>query len=146
MCSACQGDYEADDTDDTETECPMCHGDGIIQSKPAGAGYEDDLAEYVPCPMWRIIMKTWYRAEFWTGRITPVSCLKESATQVVVMLPFYGDREHRRFKVSSSESFHPTFEEAKAALIGHYQAQVYAVACQLSQANDRLIKAKEISQ
>jgi len=31
-------------------ECPTCHGDGIVQTKPAGAGYADDLAEYAPCP------------------------------------------------------------------------------------------------
>ncbi len=34
-------------------ECPMCHGDGILQTKPAGAGYEDDLPEYEPCWMCR---------------------------------------------------------------------------------------------
>lgn len=34
--------------------CPDCHGYGIIETSPAGAGHEDDLAEYVPCPHCRI--------------------------------------------------------------------------------------------
>ena len=30
--------------------CTLCNGDQAILSKPAGVGYCDDLAEYIPCP------------------------------------------------------------------------------------------------
>lgn len=30
--------------------CPTCHGDGVMETAPAGAGHADDLVEYVPCP------------------------------------------------------------------------------------------------
>lgn len=46
MCSGCSGDYENDET----PTCPTCGDDGVVMVKPAGAGYEDDLPEYVPCP------------------------------------------------------------------------------------------------
>jgi DnaJ-class molecular chaperone len=45
MCSNCGWDQEYE-----TPECPTCHGAGIVLDKPAGAGYEDDLPEYVPCP------------------------------------------------------------------------------------------------
>jgi hypothetical protein len=31
-------------------ECETCKGEGVVISRPAGAGYADDLAEYEPCP------------------------------------------------------------------------------------------------
>ena len=33
-----------------EAQCATCKGERVIQSKPAGAGHSDDLAEYHPCP------------------------------------------------------------------------------------------------
>lgn len=33
--------------------CKTCNGDGVVESSPAGAGHEDDLAEYLPCPVCR---------------------------------------------------------------------------------------------
>jgi hypothetical protein len=36
--------------DGTAEVCSTCAGERVIKSTPAGAGHEDDLAEYVPCP------------------------------------------------------------------------------------------------
>jgi hypothetical protein len=31
------------------SSCPICGGEGVVMTKPPGAGHSDDLAEYEPC-------------------------------------------------------------------------------------------------
>lgn len=35
---------------ENERPCKQCGGSRVLMTAEAGAGYEDDLAEYVPCP------------------------------------------------------------------------------------------------
>lgn len=41
-------DRQTDDPKQPET-CAICHDSLVIETKPAGAGYADDLAEYAWC-------------------------------------------------------------------------------------------------
>lgn len=80
-------------------------------------------------------MSTWYRLRW--GEITTVEVEKETSAFVII-------NGRRNQKVSSWESFHPTFEAAKNREIDMRLEQVRIAQRNLNTANEALEKAKAL--
>lgn len=85
----------------------------------------------------------WFYVEYYRGTITPVTVIKETAQQVVLWDTRWGrGQERRAFKVGSSDTYHPTFAEAKAALVARYANKVKNAEEALTRAQGDLQKAE----
>lgn len=95
-------------------------------------------------------MTTWYRIDFGYGKdsISPVVVLKESAQQLVIVDKRYdgSHQERRTYKISASESYHPTFDEAKSALVTRRAGNITHLEEQLAEARNKLAVAESFTE
>ena len=86
-------------------------------------------------------MKIWYEVLSYSNEIKPVEVIGETAKQIVYLsknLYTGTSRERRTMKSSSFNTFYPTWEAAKAALINRYQSQIEHAQRELARAQRQL--------
>jgi hypothetical protein len=63
---------------------------------------------------------TWYKADRWENKITPVEVLKETEKFVVIHVHRYSSITERR--VAKAGEYFPTFKEARGYLMDHFKS------------------------
>ena len=86
-----------------------------------------------------------YKADYWRVSIEPVEIKRETAAFV-----FYDDdwrgviRESREQKVTSSSSYHDTWEDAKLAIVRHWDQKLEASQRSLQAITEKHGQAKDL--